>query len=251
MDGTREKATSQKFGMLSSFPVSWTCWRFVCTSSTQLLISFLLSKVIVRRRILVILGALYSLSAETFTGHPKPLAFADNRDRFAAFSHKLFYRHFPGQELSEGKSAWDIEAQTRDTMTALLRDTFTTHNLDVPPLVIFADADEIPSRHSVELIRKCSAPNPIHLQMRNFLYSFEWFLGVDSQYQPLTRRALLTISTQGWRASINRWEHPPVYYRHSQETDVILADAGWHCSYCFRYLDEFVQKMKGTARSAS
>lgn len=35
------------------------------------------------------------------------------------------------------------------------------------------------------------------------------------------------------------------YYRHSKSTETILADSGWHCSYCFRTIPEYVIKMKG------
>ena len=57
--------------------------------------------------------------------------------------------------------------------------------------------------------------------------SFEWYLGYSS-----------------WRASAHIW-NPESYYRHSKSTELILSDAGWHCSYCFRSIPEYVMKMKG------
>lgn len=57
--------------------------------------------------------------------------------------------------------------------------------------------------------------------------SFEWFLGFNS-----------------WRASAHIWSDNS-FYRHSKSTENILADSGWHCSYCFRTIAEYVVKMKG------
>ncbi|EEB87915.1 hypothetical protein MPER_14526, partial [Moniliophthora perniciosa FA553] len=32
-------------------------------------------------------------------------------------------------------------------------------------------------------------------------------------------------------------------------TNRMLADAGWHCSFCFRTIPEYIQKMKGFSHS--
>lgn len=58
--------------------------------------------------------------------------------------------------------------------------------------------------------------------------SFEWLLGFQS-----------------WRASVHLWGQD-TFYRHSlSEEAALLADSGWHCSYCFRQIEEFVIKMQG------
>lgn len=36
-------------------------------------------------------------------------------------------------------------------------------------------------------------------------------------------------------------------YGHSQVTDRVLVDSGWHCSFCFRTLGEFGDKMTGAS----
>lgn len=67
--------------------------------------------------------------------------------------------------------------------------------------------------------------------------SFEWYIG-----------------QQSWRASVNIWKDHS-YYRHSfapkgiDGRDNVLADAGWHCSFCFRTLAEFKLKMQGYSHS--
>lgn len=118
-------------------------------------------------------------SSGTFSGLPKPLSFASNRHKFAAFEHKIVYELFAGGK--PGDDAWTIEADHRNTMTRLIRDTYSSAQMSVPSLVISADVDEIPSRHTLQLLKRCQAPNPIHLQMRSYSYSFEWPVGRTSE----------------------------------------------------------------------
>jgi beta-1,4-mannosyl-glycoprotein beta-1,4-N-acetylglucosaminyltransferase len=184
-----------------------------------------------------------SLPSETFTGIPKPLYFAENRSRYAKFDRKIVYRSFPGRTPSSQESPFDVEADQRQFMTQLLNSHMLSDG--PPPLVIFADVDELPSSHTLHLLQTCTSPSPIHLQLRNYLYSFEWPFGSSS-----------------WRAQVHEWKNSSIY-RHSKASDVILADSGWHCryvwisqdtsnfltrthSYCFRYLNEFALKMQGT-----
>ena len=36
-------------------------------------------------------------------------------------------------------------------------------------------------------------------------------------------------------------------YNHGQVAEMKLADSGWHCTFCFRYLHDFVDKMIGAS----
>ncbi|KAK0461052.1 glycosyltransferase family 17 protein [Desarmillaria tabescens] len=166
-------------------------------------------------------------SNATFTGLPKETYFANNRARFSKFDKKISYRFLPGYPLKEGQTAWNVEAKTRDTMTAFLRSHMTEFAPTTRPLVIMSDVDEIPSSHTLRLLKSCDFGTSIHLQLRSYVYSFEWFLGFNS-----------------WRASVNLWM-PSTYYSHRKSGDVMLADSGWHCSYCFRTIPEYVTKMTG------
>ncbi|KAH0589119.1 hypothetical protein H2248_004887 [Termitomyces sp. 'cryptogamus'] len=170
-------------------------------------------------------------SNATFTGLPKETYFIKNRERFSKFEKKIVYKFLPGYPLQSGQVAWDAERWTRDNMTAMLHAHMRTLPSDSPILVIMSDIDEIPSKHTIQLLRACDYGEAIHLQLRNFLYSFEWQLDMAS-----------------WRSSVNLW-HPNVYYRHSKGSDTILADSGWHCSYCFRTIPEFIDKMRGFSHS--
>lgn len=170
-------------------------------------------------------------SNATFTGRPKQTYFAQNRARFSKFEEKIIYHFSPGFLLKAGQSAWDVEASTRDSMTTLLRSHFRNLPPETRNLVLMSDVDEIPSSHTVALLKACDFGQSIHLQLRNFLYSFEWYLGLSS-----------------WRASVHVWR-PDSYYRHSKSSNRLLADSGWHCSYCFRTIPEYIVKMQGFSHS--
>ncbi|KAF8070442.1 glycosyltransferase family 17 protein [Lyophyllum atratum] len=170
-------------------------------------------------------------SNATFTGLPKDTYFANNRERFSKFDKKIVYELLPGYPLRLGQSAWDVEASTRDAMTSLLHRHIRALPSDTPSLVIMSDVDEIPSKHSIDLLKTCDFGDSLHLQLRNFLYSFEWQLDMSS-----------------WRASVRLWR-PNLYYSHAKSGDRMLADSGWHCSYCFRTIPEYIVKMEGFSHS--
>lgn len=163
-----------------------------------------------------------------FTGRPKEPIFAANADRFEAFANKTVHSIFHGRELEPGESPFVNEVAQRNHMDNLLRSRVRAGA--EPPLVIFSDVDEIPSAHTIRLLQMCEAPNPIHLQMAEYLYSFEWPVGEGS-----------------WRAQVHKLGAGAVgsHYNHGQVTEWKLADAGWHCSFCFRHLNEFSDKMSG------
>lgn len=170
-------------------------------------------------------------SNATFTGLPKERYFYNNRARFDKFAKKISYRFLPGPSEHNPSKAFDFERETRAAMNAFLRSHTTEFPPDTQTLVLMSDLDEIPFAHSLMLLKGCDFGESIHLQMRNYLYSFEWLLGLNS-----------------WRASVQKWTLNS-YYRHSKSTENILADSGWHCSYCFRDLSEYVQKMRGFSHS--
>ncbi|RDX57142.1 glycosyltransferase family 17 protein [Lentinus brumalis] len=162
----------------------------------------------------------------TFTGIPKNLTFEAHADRFAPFADKIVHSVFNARTLKPGESPFINEGAQRGHMDALLRQHVDPTK--ATPLVVFSDVDEIPYAHTMRLLRRCEAPNPIHLQMREYLYSFEWPAGEGS-----------------WRAQVHRLGSPKSGYGHGQVAELKLADSGWHCSFCFRYLHEFADKMIG------
>ncbi|CAL5338260.1 unnamed protein product [Camellia sinensis] len=162
-------------------------------------------------------------SNSTFTGIPKPWVFENNRDQFKFIEPRLTYGKIPGRSR-KGENPFIEEAYQRLALDHLLKLAGITDD----DLLIMSDVDEIPSRHTIDLLRWCDDIPPIvHLRLKNYLYSFEFL-----------------VDNNSWRASIHKYESGKTRYAHYRQSDVILADAGWHCSFCFRHIHEFVFKMK-------
>lgn len=162
-------------------------------------------------------------SNSTFTGLPKPLVFASKREQFKFVESRLTYATVGGR-FRKGENPFVEEAYQRVALDQLLRKA----GISDDDLLIMSDVDEIPSRHTIDLLRWCDdVPQVLHLQLKNFLYSFEFHLDDKS-----------------WRASVHRYQFGKTRYAHYRQSDVLLADSGWHCSFCFRHIRDFIFKMK-------
>lgn len=162
-------------------------------------------------------------SNSTFTGLPKPLTFANNRDQFSFVEPRLTYGTIGGR-FKKGENPFVEEAYQRLALDQLLR----IAGIQDDDLLIMSDVDEIPSAHTINLLRWCDDIPPIlHLRLRNYLYSFEFYADDNS-----------------WRASVHQYKHGKTRYAHYRRSDEILSDSGWHCSFCFRHISEFIFKMK-------
>ncbi|XP_044465056.1 uncharacterized protein LOC123195436 isoform X2 [Mangifera indica] len=162
-------------------------------------------------------------SNSTFTGLPKPLLFSSNRHRFDFVEPRLTYGVIGGR-FKKGENPFVEEAYQRVALDQLLR----IAGIEDDDLLIMSDVDEIPSAHTINLLRWCDNIPPIlHLQLRNYLYSFEYF-----------------VDSKSWRASVHRYRLGKTRYAHFRQTDLLLSDSGWHCSFCFRHINDFIFKMK-------
>ncbi|GJU65854.1 glycosyl transferase, family 17 protein [Tanacetum coccineum] len=167
-------------------------------------------------------------SNSTFTGIPKPHFFAINQERFDFVKPRLTYATIPGGSR-KGKIAFYEEAYQRVAVDRLLR----IAGIEDDDLLIMSDVDEIPSGHTIDLLRWCDGSPPImHLHLRNFLYSFEF-----------------NVEHKSWRASVHKYEKGKTRYAHFRQTDYLFADSGWHCSFCFKKISDFVFKMKAYSHS--
>ncbi|XP_059670069.1 uncharacterized protein LOC132315724 isoform X2 [Cornus florida] len=162
-------------------------------------------------------------SNSTFTGLPKRFYFSINRDQFKFIERRLTYGTIGGR-FRTGENPFVEEAYQRVALDQLLK----IAGIEDDDLLIMSDVDEIPSSHTINLLRWCDdIPPVLHLQLKNYLYSFEFLWDHRS-----------------WRASVHRYQKGKTRYAHYRQTDYLLADAGWHCSFCFRHISEFIFKMK-------
>lgn len=159
----------------------------------------------------------------TFTGLTKPLFFAQNRGQFKFVESKLTYGSVGGRFV-KGENPFVEESYQRVALDQLIRIAGITED----DLLIMSDVDEIPSGHTINMLRWCDdIPDVLHLQLRNYLYSFEF-----------------PLDDKSWRASVHRYRPGKTRYAHFRQTNDLLADSGWHCSFCFRHISEFIFKMK-------
>ncbi|KAK9759726.1 hypothetical protein K7432_016979, partial [Basidiobolus ranarum] len=162
-------------------------------------------------------------SDRTFTGKPKELTFQKNRDRFKFAESKIRYVFHPGRDLKPHESPFQQEGELRQSITRYLEE----EKLTTGDLIIMSDVDEIPRADTIRLLRTCRGwGDIIHLQMREYIYSFEYFSSMDF-----------------WAASVHLYKPGSTEYSHGRRSDKILSDAGWHCSFCFPDIKDFQFKM--------
>ncbi|KAL5519436.1 hypothetical protein ACEPAH_1119 [Sanghuangporus vaninii] len=189
-------------------------------------------------------------SNRTINGTPKGFYWDDRRweERFLPFHTKIVYRAVPAPRIDSLRSpspeAWS--ARLRSEMNSLLRTR--SSNTRRPPVVLFSAPDEIPAAHTMRLLRDCKFPSPLHLQMRKFLYSFEW------------PSPPVGSGWDSWRAQVHVWDvgtrlealgrgearlaRRHTEYSRERVSEFALADAGWHCTYCYKNLEDIIAKMQ-------
>ncbi|KAJ3411582.1 hypothetical protein HDV05_002002 [Chytridiales sp. JEL 0842] len=161
-------------------------------------------------------------SNSTFTGIPKPFTFREHIHLFDFAKDKIRYKSLSIRPLYPGENPFNLEFEHRDSMNSLIASAGAQRG----DLILMTDLDEIPSLHTLQLLTSCQGvPFPLHLQLKNYIYSFEFY-----------------IDSTSWRAKMVEY---PADYHHGRETNLLFSDAGWHCSFCFRYIEDFVFKMTG------
>lgn len=173
-------------------------------------------------------------STVTYSGQAKDLHFQENAERYKRFADKISYHTFAESDIehfSYRPGDFAIETQQRAAMTGIIDSFFRAEPADdgKETLVLVSDVDEIPYDHTLRLIKACSFPPILHLELTPYVYSFEWISGdLDS-----------------WHIQIHNWTPGMSYYKHSSKsTDDYITAAGVHCSFCFPLISDFQWKMK-------
>jgi len=163
----------------------------------------------------------------SFTGTPKTMVFNLIKDNFKNFT-KLYHQIILG--LENYKDKWVRESVSRQQMRIAVQNL----GINKGDIIIIADIDELPRPKIISLLKKCKGyPNPINLALRNYRYSFE-FPTYDDTPNP-------NLSIWTWNLSNPNFQlHFP---NHGICTDTLIWDGGWHCSWCYKYLEDFIWKM--------
>lgn len=177
-------------------------------------------------------------SDKTHSGAPKPLHFAQQRERFEDIARvhnaRIAYRTVTDFEVVATGSASN-EVKQRVAIGHVLKEERMAGHIPPGSLVIMSDADEIISRDTLDLLTSCRGyPDTMHLSVRNYRYSFDLPLRDEGYWRP----KVVTVSGPADGGGV-------VGYNHARGSDVLLADSGWHCSFCFPTLDDIRAKMTG------
>jgi beta-1,4-mannosyl-glycoprotein beta-1,4-N-acetylglucosaminyltransferase len=160
-------------------------------------------------------------SNQTFTGKSKSWLFHENRERFKFAQDKIVYAQF--YDTEGGADAWLREDRMRRFFDSVLLEA----GIKQGDVLLMTDTDEIPFNHVVLMFSECKGmPQITHLQLRNYMYSFQWLVDMDS-----------------WRAQVHYYQPGQTRYQHDRRSDYMLVDSGWHCSFCFARIKDFVFKM--------
>lgn len=157
----------------------------------------------------------------TFQGAPKPLHFAENRERFARYLPRI--KHVVVDDMPDTSSTWTREFHQREAIRRALSDCAPDD------LVHISDADEIPR---AEALRAAAGRGVLtYLHNALFIYYLNWAWN-DEQW---TR-----AYAAPWREiqklddlNAPRLKTPQDFLglSQAQARERILWDAGWHFSY--------------------
>jgi hypothetical protein len=144
-------------------------------------------------------------------GRPKPLVYAENRDRFAQWNDKII--HVPVDNLpppGANVDPWFRERMQRDASLPVIRE------LAVPgDVIVNCDVDEVPSGEAL-----AARPDPVlGLNMKQYLFAVDWW--VEWNVMGTLVSADLILSQQVSLSAIReqRTQHPYV------------NNGGWHFSW--------------------
>jgi len=168
----------------------------------------------------------------TFTNIPKPFHYEENKARFEKFHSQIIHVKVDGSRLQYHRSAFAKENFLRHQIFSL--GMSQQGHIERGDLALVADIDEIPRVESLKVLKYCDDwPSPMLLQMKRYLYSFEFQLGTTD---------VTTVTRYAPGAS-------RITSHHRNGPGTALADSGWHCSFCFKYLEDFVNKMESYSHS--
>jgi beta-1,4-mannosyl-glycoprotein beta-1,4-N-acetylglucosaminyltransferase len=168
-------------------------------------------------------------SDRTFAGTEKRLYFEESRRKLEALlvgsGSRIVYHKVEGLLPGRTKGSFENEYAMRTAVSS----TLTSLRLSPGSLILNSDVDEIISRDTLQLLASCNVPNNLHLNVKNYRYSWAWPI-LDAGY---------------WRPHVSISDGGAVGYSHGRVGDVMLEGAGWHCTFCFATIAEMRDKMLG------
>ncbi len=170
-------------------------------------------------------------STVTFSGEPKPMVFAENREMFAEFEDKILYVA--------------VENSPMSGVTTHERDKFQKNQLiramgDCKPedIIIFSDVDEIPNPKALtEVLAHFDDSKVYHFAQRMFYCFLNMeevsgnLLSITGEFPGVSRKQWLGTKV----CSFGRLPREGIVYLREvsveDQASVRVADGGWHFGY--------------------
>lgn len=161
-------------------------------------------------------------ASQTFQGASKPLHFADNKDRFSRFLHKIIY--VAVDDMPIDAAPFDREYHQRDCILRGLR------NCRPDDLILLSDVDEIPDPEKIPVI----VPDGSRIAFKQPLFYYKLNRKCvqlkNLPWSVLTRYETLG-SPSGLRREVVKIQSDILSHSDVPNEFQIIEQGGWHFSY--------------------
>lgn len=170
-------------------------------------------------------------STVTFSGEPKPMIFAENRELFAEFEDKILYVAVDNSPLS-GAATHERDKFQKNQLIRAMGDCKSED------IIIFSDVDEIPNPKTLEQVVENFDHSKIYHFAQRMFYCFlnmeeisGSLLSITGEFPEVSRKQWLGTKVCSFG---NLPKEGIVYLREVSPLDPIsvrVADGGWHFGY--------------------
>ncbi len=170
-------------------------------------------------------------STVTFSGEPKEMVFAKNRELFAEFADKIRYVAVEDSPM-EGVTTHERDKYQKNQLIRALSDA------KAEDIIIFSDVDEIPNPKTLERLIAQFEPDKIYHLAQRMFYCFLNMEEVSGNLLSITGEFPGVERKQWLGTKVCSFAELPaegiVYLREVSPADprsVRIADGGWHFGY--------------------
>ena len=168
-------------------------------------------------------------SAETYTGHPKPMHLSENLDMFGEFAGRFTVITYGG---SADRVEWRREEIARDSLRQAVAD------LDPRTVVYFSDLDEFPSEAQIHAMKEIVEPHSVPLD--TFYRRANWRLECES---PILVARATPVSRLPTDFTSFRWPADKASFPD------VAGERGGHFSYLGFTADRLASKLAAFSHS--
>ncbi|WP_165354270.1 hypothetical protein [Nocardioides glacieisoli] len=168
-------------------------------------------------------------SAETYTGHLKPMHLSENLDMFEEFAGQLTVITYGG---SADRVEWKREEIARDSLRQAVAE------LDPRTIVYFSDLDELPSETQIRAMKVIDTPHSVPLD--TFYRRANWRLECES---PISVARATPVSTLPANFTSFRWPEGEASFPD------LAGERGGHFSYLGFTADRLASKLAAFSHS--